>query len=100
MGAFQESFLVATIASLGVILAAAYMLWLYRRIIFGKLVNKELLKINDLNKSEVFVLSILAALTLFFGFYPQPLISTTEVSVMNLIEMYNQNLNNITVIKN
>ena len=100
MGAFQESFLVATIASLGVILAAAYMLWLYRRIIFGKLVNKELLKINDLNKSEVFILSILAVLTLFFGFYPQPLISTTEVSVMNLIEMYNQNLNNITVIKN
>jgi len=92
MGAFQDSFLVATIASLGVILGAAYMLWLYRRVVFGKLTNNELLKITDLNKSELFILSCLAIPTLFFGFYPEPLLNTIEVSVSNLIEMYNYNL--------
>ena len=92
MGVFQDSFLVATIASLGVILGAAYMLWLYRRVVFGKLTNNELLKITDLNKSELFILLCLALPTLFFGFYPEPLLNTIEVSVSNLIEMYNYNL--------
>ena len=92
MGAFQDSFLVATIASIGVILGAAYMLWLYRRVIFGKLTNNELLNISDLDKSELFILICLALPTLFFGFYPEPLLSTIEVSVSNLIEMYNYNL--------
>ncbi|MDA8537461.1 NADH-quinone oxidoreductase subunit M, partial [Candidatus Pelagibacter bacterium] len=45
MGAFKDNFLVAIIASLGVILGAAYMLWLYRRVVFGNLVNKDILKI-------------------------------------------------------
>ena len=93
MGVFNDNFLVAVIASLGVIFAAAYMLWLYRRIFFGKLINKELLTINDLTNSEIFILSTLAFLTIFFGFYPEPLINTIEVSVTNLIEMYNVNLN-------
>jgi NADH-quinone oxidoreductase subunit M len=93
MGAFNDNFLVAVIASLGVIFAAAYMLWLYRRIFFGKLINKELLTINDLTNSEIFILSTLAFLTIFFGFYPEPLINTIEVSVTNLIEIYNVNLN-------
>ena len=92
MGAFKDNFLVAVIASLGVILGAAYMLWLYKRVIFGKLVNKELEKMVDLNSSEYFILITLAVPTLFFGFYPDPLISTIEVSVNNLIETYNLNL--------
>ena len=45
MGAFKKSFLVATIASFGVILAAAYMLWLYKRVIFGKIINQEIKKL-------------------------------------------------------
>jgi NADH-quinone oxidoreductase subunit M len=92
MGAFKDNFLVAVIASLGVILGAAYMLWLYKRVIFGKLVNKELEKMVDLNSSEYFILISLAVPTLFFGFYPDPLINTIEVSVNNLIETYNLNL--------
>ncbi len=47
MGVFKKSFLVATIASLGVILSAAYMLWLYKRVIFGELINKDLLKMIE-----------------------------------------------------
>jgi NADH-quinone oxidoreductase subunit M len=93
MGAFKDNFLVAVIASFGVIFGAAYMLWLYRRVVFGNLINKELLKIPDLNNSEKFILWCLAFPVLFFGFYPEPLINTIEVSVKDLIEMYNFNLN-------
>jgi len=92
LGAFQKNFMVAAIASSGVILAAAYMLWLYKRVIFGNLVNKDLLKIPDLNKSEIFILWSLAIPILFFGFYPEPLINTIEVSINDLIKMYDLNL--------
>jgi NADH-quinone oxidoreductase subunit M len=94
MGAFKDNFLVAVIASLGVILGAAYMLWLYKRVVFGKLVNNDLNKLTDLDKSEYFILISLALPTLFFGFYPDPLFNTIEVSVNDLIEMYNSNLMN------
>ena len=94
MGVFKDNFLVAVIASLGVILGAAYMLWLYKRVVFGKLINKDLTKMIDLNKSEYFILTCLAIPILFFGFYPEPLINTIEVSVNDLINMYNVNLMN------
>jgi len=93
MGVFKDNFLVAVIASFGVIFSAAYMLWLYRRVVFGNLINKDLLKIPDLDNSEKFILWSLAIPVLFFGFYPEPLINTIEVSVNDLIEMYNFNLN-------
>ena len=99
IGTFKKSFLVATIASLGVILAAAYMLWLYKRIIFGEILINELKKLNDLSKTELFILSSLVFPIIFFGFYPEPLLNTVEVSIRDLIEMYNNNLN-INLIKN
>ena len=92
MGAFKDNFLVAVLASLGVILGAAYMLWLYKRVVFGKLVNEDLKQMLDLNKSEYLILTCLAIPTLFFGFYPDPLINTIEVSVSDLINMHNINL--------
>ncbi len=93
IGTFKKSFLVATIASLGVILAASYMLWLYKRVVFGEIQKNEIKKMVDLNKSEIFILSSLVFPIIFFGFYPEPLLSTTETSIENLIEMYNININ-------
>ena len=92
LSVFQKNFLVAVIASFGVILAAAYMLWLYKRVIFGKLTNENLKNILDLKKSEIIILWSLAIPIIFFGFYPDPLISTTEVSINNLLKIYNSNL--------
>jgi len=89
IGAFKKSFLVATIASFGVVLGAAYMLWLYKRVVFGQVTNKDLLKMLDLNKSEIFILASLAIPILFFGFYPEPLLNTINVSISNLIDTYN-----------
>ncbi len=96
IGAFKDNFLVAVIASLGVILGAAYMLWLYRRVVFGELVNNNLLNIKDLDNSEKFILWSLAIPILFFGFYPELLNNTIEISVNDLIENYNFNLNMYT----
>ena len=70
------------------------MLWLYKRVVFGKLVNLELKEMVDLNKSELFILTCLAIPTLFFGFYPDPLINTIEVSIKDLINFYNMSIVN------
>ena len=93
MGTFKKSFLVATIASLGVILAAAYMLWLYKRIIFGEILKNELKKLMDINKSELLILTLLVFPIILFGFYPEPLLSTVEISIRDLIEIYKDNIN-------
>ena len=87
MGAFKKNILVATIASLGVILGAAYMLWLYKRIIFGKLINEDVKKMVDLKRFEIVTLWLLVLPIIFFGFYPEPLINSIEASVANMIDM-------------
>ncbi len=89
VGTFKVNFLVAILASVGVILAAAYILWLYKRVIFGKLENIQLKKIQDVNLSEGSILIVLCITVLFFGFYPDPLLETMKVSVDNLINNYN-----------
>ena len=92
LGAFQKNFLVAILASIGIVLGAAYMLWLYKRVIFGKLEKKELTELKDLNFSEATMLFLLAGLTLFFGFYPNLILDTIHVSVDKLINDYQMSL--------
>ena len=93
VGVLQKNILVAILASLGVILAAAYMLWLYKRVIFGKIANSEIKIMTDLNKTEICIFSSLAFLILFFGVYPEPLFNTIDISVNNLIENYQIDIN-------
>ncbi len=93
VGAFQKSTLVAILASLGIILAAAYMLWLYRRVVFGKTSNQEIKGMVDLNKTEIYIFSSLVFLVIFFGIYPEPLFKTVNMSVDNLINNYQTNIN-------
>tara|TARA_B100001123_G_C14395706_1_gene664659 strand:- start:151 stop:522 length:372 start_codon:yes stop_codon:yes gene_type:complete len=85
VGAFQKNYLVGILALVGVILAAAYMLWLYKRVIFGKIKNLDLKTLKDLNFSEMSILVLLAFVILVLGFYPQPILDTMSVSVDNLI---------------
>ncbi len=92
IGAFKKNFLVALIASFGVILAAAYMLWLYKRIIFGKINDENLKNMPDLKKFEIIILSTLVIPIIFFGFYPEPLMNSIQTSVNNILDMYNLNL--------
>ena len=87
-GAFQKNYLATMLATFGVVLGAAYMLWLTKRVIFGVTNNAEIKKLNDVNKSEVIMLISLAFLILFLGFYPHPLMETFSVSVNSLINNY------------
>ena len=87
-GTFQKSYLAALLATFGVILGAAYMLWLTKRVIFGVASNSEIKKLDDINKSEIVMLVSLAFLILFFGFYPSPLMETFNASVNSLINNY------------
>ena len=93
VGSFQINYIVAMLATTGVILSAAYMLWLYRRVVFGKIINSELKKMKDLNILELYILYPLALLIILFGFYPEPFFNSIEVSINNLIDNYNMNLN-------
>ena len=90
MGTFKKSIITAAIASIGVILGAAYMLWLYKRVIFGNLLKTiDIKKMADLNKYETLILSSLAILIIVFGFYPEPLIKTYSTSIDNFINTLN-----------
>lgn len=92
IGIFQKNYFVAILATLGVILAAAYMLWLYKRVIFGNIKSNTIKEIKDINISEGLVLSLLAIATIVFGFYPEPILDTISVSSDYLIENYKKDL--------
>ena len=93
VGAFKINFLVAMLASTGVVLCAAYMLWLYKRVVFGKLEKNNLKNMKDVNTSEFAILFTLGVLIVFFGFYPEPFLETMHMSVDNLISNYNSEIN-------
>ncbi len=88
LGVFKVNTWVAAIAATGVILAAGYALYLYRRIVFGALEKDTLKSILDLNRREVVTLAPLLAATIFFGVYPSPIMNVTAVSVENLVTNY------------
>jgi NADH-quinone oxidoreductase subunit M len=90
LAAFKVNTWVAFIATSGVILSAAYALYLYRRVIYGALVKPALKNIQDLSPREIGILAPLVALTIFFGFYPAPILDVTAVSVKNLVAHYEQ----------
>ena len=92
-GAFQKSYLVAMLGTIGVVLGAAYMLWLTKRVIFGVVKNSEIKNLTDLSTSEIIMLTPLVFCIIFFGFYPVPLMETLSVSVNNLIENYQLAIN-------
>ncbi len=85
MGAFQANTWVAFFATTGVILSAAYALWLYRKVIFGALTKDSLKGLLDLSPREKVVLYPLVALVIFFGIYPAPVFDVTTASVNALL---------------
>jgi NADH-quinone oxidoreductase subunit M len=88
LGTFKVNPWVAGLATLGVILSAAYALWLARKIIFGKLEKPELAGIKDLDYREIICLAPLVIATIFFGLYPKPLLDLSAASVEQLVESY------------
>ena len=87
-GTFQKSYLAAMLATFGVVLGAAYMLWLTKRVIFGVTNNSNIKTMSDINKPEAIVLITIAFFVIFFGFYPAPIMETFSISVNSLIDNY------------
>ena len=92
LGAFKINYLVAILASTGVVLCAAYMLWMAKRVIFGKINNEIVSRLKDINYLEGSVLVILCVVSLVFGFYPEPLLNTMDISVNGIIENHQNEL--------
>lgn len=92
MGAFQNNTWVAFFATTGVILSAGYALWLYRRVVFGKLEKASLKHITDMTPREALALVPLIVLTIFFGVYPSPILDVFGASVESLMAGVNKSL--------
>ncbi|MCZ6743478.1 MAG: NADH-quinone oxidoreductase subunit M, partial [Alphaproteobacteria bacterium] len=88
VGAYQANTLVALLATTGVVLGAAYMLWLYRRVFYGRRIRDHLKEIVDLDKREIAVFAPLVALVLWIGIYPAPFLDAIHASVVGLIDQY------------
>src|SRR5439155_27001030 len=88
VGAFKANTWVAFLATIGVILSAAYALYLYRRMMFGALEKPALRAITDMGYREVLVFAPLVALVILFGFYPAHPLDVTAVSVKKLVSGY------------
>jgi NADH-quinone oxidoreductase subunit M len=88
IGTFRVNNWVATLATLGTILSAAYALWLYRKVIFGKLEKPSLLHIKDIGWREIAVLAPLVILTIVFGIYPKPVLDMSAASVTQLVDNF------------
>jgi NADH-quinone oxidoreductase subunit M len=90
MGAFRDSTWVAFFATTGVILSAAYALWLYRRVVFGKLTKPALMHMQDMTPRELATLLPLVVLTIFFGVYPSPILNLFGPAVEGIIKPLNE----------
>jgi len=85
LGVFRVNTWVAFFAATGVILSAAYALWLYRRVIFGALTKDSLKNLLDLSPREKAIVYPLVVLVIFFGVYPAPVFDATSASVKALV---------------
>jgi NADH-quinone oxidoreductase subunit M len=88
LGAFLYNSWIAIFSATGVILSATYALFLYRRVIFGKLVKPSLQTLQDLSLREFAILAPLVILTILMGVYPKPVFDITSASVANLIQQH------------
>jgi NADH-quinone oxidoreductase subunit M len=92
IGTFRVNTWVATLATIGTILSAAYALWLYRKVVLGALTKPSLALIKDLNYREIITLGPLVILTILFGIYPKPVLDFSAASVTQLLENYERAL--------
>jgi len=92
LGAFKINYLVAILASTGVVLCAAYMLWMAKRVVFGNTNNTIVTKLKDINFLEATILIVLCLVSIVFGFYPEPLLNTMDISVNGIIQNHQNEL--------
>ncbi|MFV1992621.1 MAG: NADH-quinone oxidoreductase subunit M [Acidiferrobacterales bacterium] len=87
LGAFQVNHWYAAIAALTLIFGAAYTLWMYKRVIFGKVANDKVKALTDINAREIMLLATLAIAVLVMGIWPFPFLEVLHVSVDNILSL-------------
>tara|TARA_B100000767_G_scaffold21809_1_gene19490 strand:+ start:3128 stop:4678 length:1551 start_codon:yes stop_codon:yes gene_type:complete len=92
MGIFQVNTWVAMFATSGVILSAAYALWLYRRVVLGDLIKESLKSITDMGRREKMIFAPIVVMTLLLGVYPALVLDIIGPSVAALVETYHSNV--------
>ena len=92
MGLFQANVWVAALSTTGIILGATYMLFLYRRVIFGELTKDDLKDILDLDRREIVIFTPLVILVIWMGVYPKPFLDVMDASVQQLLVNLKQTL--------
>jgi len=90
LAAFRFNTWLAIAGTTGIILSAAYALWLYRRIIFGALDKTSLKAIADLTPREIGFMAPLVVITVVLGFYPKPIFDVTRASVAHLVQLHHE----------
>ncbi len=85
LSSFKASFWVAFMAGSILLLGAAYNLWMYKRVIYGKVANDNVAALEDVNGREILVLGALAVVTLLFGVWPAPILDVMHPTVENLL---------------
>jgi NADH-quinone oxidoreductase subunit M len=95
LGTFRVNNWVATLATIGTILSAAYALWLYRKVVFGKLEKPSLFNIKDVGWREMAILTPLVVLTIVFGVYPKPVLDMSATSVTALIDNFHHAVSSV-----
>jgi NADH-quinone oxidoreductase subunit M len=88
MGAMQANFWLALVAATTLVLGAAYTLWMYKRVFFGGVANKQVGALKDLNVREFVALGALAVAVLFMGVYPLPFTEVMHGSVNELLRHF------------
>jgi NADH-quinone oxidoreductase subunit M len=94
VGVFQVNTWIGVLAATGVILSAAYALWLYRRVVFGDLIKESLKSITDMDRREKAIFAPLVVMTLLLGVYPSLVTDVIGPSVEALVSRYDVALAN------
>jgi len=86
LASFKANFWFAFLAATTLILGAAYTLWMVKRVLFGEVANENVEALSDVDRRETIMLALLAAMVLFFGLWPQPMVDVMHASIENLVQ--------------
>lgn len=87
LSSIQANFIVAALAALTMILGASYTLWMYRRVVFGTVQNSGVAALQDIDKKEILIMSLLALMVILLGIWPNSVLEISNTSAQHLVDL-------------